>query len=108
MSKLAVVILVIIVGVIAYFVSHNSTASQPQGPVAGKDTYICSACGKEFVHDNRTVNAWAKGARSFYCRTHHAEWRARQQTAAAGGAGCGTLILTMLILGAVLTIALIL
>ena len=57
--------------------------------------FICAGCAERFTHTKRTVGAWEKGTRRFYCNACHAKWRGSQppsqsvrsaQSAAAGQA----------------------
>lgn len=42
--------------------------------------YLCAGCEGQFNHSKRTVAAWEKGTRRFYCNPCHAKWRGSQPT----------------------------
>ena len=37
--------------------------------------YTCAGCAAKFTHTRRTLLAWRKGRRSFYCKACHTKWR---------------------------------
>lgn len=47
--------------------------SRPRGPANIR--YVCTQCAGEFTHTNRTISAWEKGSRRFFCNACHKEWR---------------------------------
>jgi hypothetical protein len=46
---------------------------RPRGPANIR--YVCTKCAGEFTHTNRTISAWEKGSRRFFCNACHKEWR---------------------------------
>ena len=50
--------------------------SQPSGP--DHLNYVCAGCNGQFPHSRRTVGAWEKGTRRFYCNVCHKKWRNQQ------------------------------
>ena len=42
------------------------------------EMYRCGRCRRTFRHDARTVKAWRKGLRKFYCPECHAAWRCKK------------------------------
>jgi hypothetical protein len=51
-------------------------SSQPSGP--DNLNYVCAGCNGQFAHSRRTVGAWEKGTRRFYCNVCHKKWRNQQ------------------------------
>lgn len=51
--------------------NHPRTVSR--GPSNLK--FVCKGCSNPFAHSKRTVGAYEKGARSFFCNSCHAKWR---------------------------------
>ena len=37
--------------------------------------FVCAGCEGQFTHSRRTLGAWEKGTRRFYCNPCHAKWR---------------------------------
>jgi hypothetical protein len=47
-------------------------------PVSGGPSnlrYTCAGCSQQFTHSRRTLGAWKKGTRQFYCNACHTKWR---------------------------------
>jgi hypothetical protein len=40
--------------------------------------FVCAGCGGQFTHTKRTVAAWEKGTRRFFCNSCHKSWRQAQ------------------------------
>ena len=51
--------------------SHRTTV--PRGPANLR--FICKGCSGQFTHSTRTIGAYEKGARSFFCNPCHLKWR---------------------------------
>ena len=49
----------------------NSTRSR--GPASLH--YVCAGCSAQFTHSRRTIGAWEKGTRRFFCSNCHSKWR---------------------------------
>ncbi|WP_303289871.1 hypothetical protein [Marinobacter sp. SS5-14b] len=76
-------IFLVVIAVIVYaFVKGN--ASKSTKPNAG-DPYACSGCGVQVKHSRRTISAWERGARSFYCKSCHGKWREVQSSQKPSG-----------------------
>jgi len=64
-------------------------------PVSGGPTnlrFTCAGCSQQFTHSRRTLGAWEKGTRRFYCNACHTKWlgsRPSQSTQRSGPAGSG-------------------
>jgi hypothetical protein len=50
--------------------------SQPSGP--DNLNYVCAGCGGQFAHSRRTIAAWERGTRRFFCNVCHKKWRNQQ------------------------------
>jgi hypothetical protein len=37
--------------------------------------FKCAGCSQQFTHSRRTLSAWEKGGRGFYCNACHTKWR---------------------------------
>ena len=51
--------------------SHRTTVAR--GP--SNLRFICKGCSGQFTHSKRTISAYEKGARSFFCNPCHLKWR---------------------------------
>ena len=40
--------------------------------------YVCAGCSSQFTHSRRTIGAWEKGTRRFFCSNCHTKWRDKQ------------------------------
>ena len=40
--------------------------------------YVCAGCSVQFTHSRRTIGAWEKGTRRFFCNNCHTKWRSKQ------------------------------
>ena len=40
--------------------------------------FTCAGCSEQFTHTRRTLGAWEKGTRRFYCNACHKKWRGSQ------------------------------
>ena len=54
------------------FRGRGTTSSKPSGPATSR--FICARCARQFPHSKRTLNAWDKGSRRFFCALCHAAW----------------------------------
>lgn len=52
---------------------QQRTRPKPRGPANIR--YVCAKCAGEFTHSNRTISAWEKGSRRFFCNPCHKTWR---------------------------------
>jgi len=57
------------------------------------DLFACSGCGIQKKHTQRTVAAWKRGSRSFFCRECHGKWRDKQNARKSGCLGMAAFIL---------------
>ena len=53
--------------------------------------FTCAGCSGKFTHSRRTISAWEKGGRSFFCNACHTKW---QSTHAPSGHGRSARIIT--------------
>jgi hypothetical protein len=53
--------------------------------------FTCAGCSGKFTHSRRTISAWEKGGRSFFCNACHTKW---QSTHAPSGHGRKARIIT--------------
>lgn len=68
--------------------------------------FTCAGCSGKFTHNRRTLGAWEKGSRAFYCNACHTKWRGHPppkpgqmvpvRAQKKGGAGCLGLALLLL------------
>jgi hypothetical protein len=54
--------------------------------------FTCAGCSGKFTHSRRTLSAWEKGGRSFFCNACHTKW---QSTHAPSGHGRAARIITV-------------
>lgn len=62
-----------------------TTRARPRGPANIR--YVCTECTGEFTHSNRTISAWEKGSRRFFCNACHKDWRAETTAPSPQGTG---------------------
>lgn len=79
---MAVVVFGIVVVVVVLLIAK---AAGQEAPKVG-ESFICKGCGGSFKHTNRTVSAWKKGSRTFYCGKCHNEWHNKNVADAAATA----------------------
>jgi hypothetical protein len=53
--------------------THKTTRPTSRGPASMQ--FVCAGCSQEFTHTKRTVAAWEKGTRRFFCNACHQKWR---------------------------------
>lgn len=41
--------------------------------------FTCAGCSGQFTHSRRTISAWGKGTRRFYCNACHTKWQGSHQ-----------------------------
>lgn len=92
-----IALVIIAVIVYAFFKGHASKASKP----SPGEPYACSGCGVQVKHNRRTVSAWEKGARSFYCKACHGKWREEQFNKQP--AGCLGVFVLLIVLPSIAT-----
>ncbi len=53
------------------------TTARPRPLSSGPSNvrFECAGCSQQFTHTKRTVAAWEKGTRRFFCNTCHKKWR---------------------------------
>lgn len=91
-----VLVLVVAIALIAYFVLNKGTSKSTQ-PRQG-EKYACSGCGVQVRHNKRTVSAWERGSRSFFCQDCHKNWREEQAKKQTTSSGClGSLAILVVI-----------
>lgn len=76
--------------------NRSSQRSVSRGPANLR--FICAGCEGQFNHTRRTLGAWEKGTRRFYCNACHTKWRGshpaqptQSTTTQSAGAGAGSL-----------------
>ena len=76
LAGIAIAILVLLV-VVALQLRGRKTPSHRTAVSRGPSNlrYICKGCSDQFTHSKRTIGAYGKGARSFFCNSCHSKWR---------------------------------
>jgi hypothetical protein len=78
---------VLIVFVAILVLRSRNGHKQPSSPriTRGPDNlhFVCAGCGGQFTHTKRTVAAWEKGTRRFFCNSCHRSWRQAQPASPA-------------------------
>ena len=64
--------------------SHHSVS---RGPANLR--FVCAGCEGQFNHTRRTLGAWEKGTRRFYCNACHTKWRGSHPTQPIQGDATG-------------------
>lgn len=62
--------------------------------------FTCAGCSGQFTHSRRTLAAWSKGTRRFYCNACHTKWQGSHpdRPPARGGSGPGCLGVVLLLM----------
>src|SRR5882672_3232028 len=73
------VVLIVFVA-ISVLRSRNAHKDYSSSRSRGPDNlhFVCAGCGGQFTHTKRTVAAWEKGTRRFFCNSCHRSWRQAQ------------------------------
>jgi hypothetical protein len=53
--------------------------------------FACAGCSGQFTHSRRTLTAWKKGNRQFFCNACHTKWRGSHTLRRAGGGPPGAI-----------------
>jgi hypothetical protein len=53
--------------------TRKTTRPTSRGPASLQ--FTCAGCSQQFTHTKRTVAAWEKGTRRFFCNACHQKWR---------------------------------
>lgn len=77
-------VLIFAVLVVGFFVAMrkrsdrtgHKTSTRSSGP--NSLHYVCTGCSVQFTHSRRTIGAWEKGTRRFFCSNCHSKWRDKQ------------------------------
>lgn len=82
----ALVLIAIVVVVVRATNASTQTGARPTARGPSDIQFICAGCSQRFAHTRRTVGAWEKGTRRFFCDGCHKSWRTSrpQQKAEAG------------------------
>jgi hypothetical protein len=54
---------------------RTRTVGRPESRGPSNLRYTCAGCSQQFTHSRRTLGAWKKGTRQFYCSACHTRWR---------------------------------
>lgn len=74
----AVVAAAVFVAGIFFFRARTKRTRNVGRPVSGGPAnlrYTCAGCSQQFTHSRRTLGAWDRGTRQFYCNACHTKWR---------------------------------
>lgn len=85
-----IVIVLGLIGIVTYAI-FAGISPQSSAPSLGEN-FACSGCGKAQQHSHRTITAWKNGARSFYCKQCHGQWRDQQANSAPATSGCAVFL----------------
>ena len=55
---------------------NPATSTRSRGPASLH--YVCAGCSAQSTHSRRTIGAWEKGTRRFFCSDCHTKWRDKQ------------------------------
>jgi hypothetical protein len=78
---LAVALVVVILFVLARRKTRQNRAPERQSARGPANlNFICAGCEEQFTHTKRTLGAWHKGTRKFFCNACHTKWRTSHPT----------------------------
>lgn len=55
--------------------ARSRRAERPLSRGPANMRFTCAGCTELFTHTKRTLGAWEKGTRRFYCNACHTKWR---------------------------------
>jgi hypothetical protein len=86
---IAAVVAAVVLAVGLLFLRAKTKRTRNVGrPVSGGPAnlrYTCAGCSQQFTHSRRTLGAWEKGTRQFYCNACHTKWRGSHPAQPAQG-----------------------
>lgn len=77
-------VLILALVVVGLFVVTRKRSNRPYPAISNRSRgpaslhYVCAGCSAQFTHSRRTIGAWEKGTRRFFCNNCHTKWRDRQ------------------------------
>lgn len=69
----ALVAALVLVALVALFRRSGTRRTSSRGP--NNLHFVCAGCKGQFSHTKRTVAAWERGSRRFFCNSCHGSWR---------------------------------
>lgn len=82
--NIAILVAVIAVVLATIALARGRTRSNSRGGASSRSSgpanlhYVCAGCSQQFTHTRRTLGAWEKGTRRFFCSPCHSQWRDKQ------------------------------
>ena len=67
------VVAVVVIALVTLLRRSGSGRSSSRGP--NNLHFVCAGCKGQFTHTKRTVGAWERGTRRFFCDSCHRSWR---------------------------------
>ena len=65
--------------------ARNRSSQRPVSRGPNNLWFVCAGCEGQFNHTRRTISAWEKGTRRFYCNACHTKWRGSHPAQSAQG-----------------------
>ena len=76
LAGIVIAILVLLTGIaLRYHKGKAPTHRTAASPGPSNLRYTCKGCSELLTHSKRTIGAYEKGARSFFCNSCHSKWR---------------------------------
>lgn len=73
-TTIAVIVVAVILVALVLLLRRPGTRRSPsRGP--NNLHFVCAGCKGQFTHTKRTVGAWERGSRRFFCNSCHQSWR---------------------------------
>ena len=66
---------------------RNQRVQRPVSRGPSNLRFVCASCEEQFTHTKRTLGAWEKGTRRFFCNACHTKWRGSRPPQAGQGSG---------------------
>jgi len=90
-SVIAALGIVSVVVVLLVFRFRRSRSRRGSSSARGPSSlhFICAGCKGQFNHTKRTVSAWERGTRKFFCDACHKSWRQANPSSAPRAAPTG-------------------
>jgi hypothetical protein len=78
--SLAGVVLLALLAAFAFRTWRSRSGTSARGTARGPGNlhFVCAGCTGQFTHTKRTVAAWERGTRRFFCNSCHKSWREAQ------------------------------
>ena len=78
--SLAGAVLLVLIAAFGFRTWRSRSGTSARNTARGPSNlhFVCAGCKGQFTHTKRTVAAWERGTRRFFCNSCHRSWREAQ------------------------------